>query len=250
MKALSFFLLLGVLCLSACGDEAATGPSSGAKNQDQAAQPAAAEESSDQACGQGGAACPAGLECVTFRKDQEMCVPEAIQAVVLVKDATMGGSCLMATAKDSLPGISIASVEVLKMDRSLAGRGRLAWDKEGFEVAASHGPMPDGTVFTGDVCTDSYNLGCDGTAVFEIVDDSGAVLMLREGQHLVVRTRGKESCGEEFTDGVDALVCLDPGAAVSGDLDSCTWPVPLESLDAGQFGPDHFGGTLGTAPRQ
>jgi hypothetical protein len=127
---------------------------------------------------------------------------------------------------------------------------RLVWDKAGYEVAANRGTVPDGVQFTGDICTDAYNLGCDGMAVFDIVDESGTVLKLREGDHLVVQTRGKETCGEEFADDVEGMICLHPAAAAAGDLNSCTWPLPLDPLNKSLYGPDRFGGTLGTVLMQ
>jgi len=127
---------------------------------------------------------------------------------------------------------------------TVIGRGKLVWDKVGYEAASNRGQPPDGTEFTGDVCSDAFNLGCDGQAVFEIVDDQGTVQSLREGQSLIVQTRGKESCSEEFADGIEAAVCSDPVAAGSGDLSSCIWDIPISSLNKDQYGIDRFGGTI------
>ena len=64
------------------------------------------------------------------------------------RDATRGGGCLMHSDKDQFPGVSVGSVEILAMDRTaLIGRGRLVWDKAGYEAAGDRGQAPDGTEF-------------------------------------------------------------------------------------------------------
>jgi len=55
---------------------------------------------------------------------------------------------------------------------------------------------------------------------------------------------GEESCGEEFADGIAAMLCSDPAAAGSGDLSSCTWDITMSPLNKDQYGPDRFGGTI------
>lgn len=151
----------------------------------------------------------------------------------------------MHSDKDPFPGISVGSIEILAMDRTtVIGRGRMVWDEVGYEAASDRGQPPDGKEFSGDICTDSYNLGCDGMVIIEIVDESGAVQNIREGQSLIVQARGKDSCGEEFADGIEAAVCSDPAAAVSGDLSSCAWDIPISRLNKDHYGPDRFGGTI------
>lgn len=202
------------------------------------------KESDPEECGQGGTACPAGLECVTWGDGSQACGPEAVEGLVLISDATLGGSCLMANDIDKLPGASIASVQVIDTDGSVLGWGRMVWDEAGYEVAADRGIPPDGTPFTGDACAASYNLGCEGKAAFEIIDDSGRPQNFRAGQNLFIHIRGAEICGDPVEDGIEAAICTDLAAVNSGALDSCDWRVRLIELPEEQYGPDRFGGTL------
>ena len=195
-------------------------------------------------CGKGGNQCPAGLECLTWQDGHQACGPLAVPAVVLIKDGTLGGSCLQHTDKDLYPGASIASVEMIGVDGKRKGYGRLAWDKAGFETAADRGTPPDGKAPPADACTDSYNLGCDGQAVFEIVDDGGAVQALREGDNLIAHLRGEKTCGEITADEIEAAICTDPAAATRGDLSSCTSKVRIVEANSDLYGPDRVGGTV------
>jgi hypothetical protein len=238
-----------LLCLAACAALAACGKK-------ESSQPAAPEEaapgaaaitetaSSSDACGQGGTACPTGLECLTWRDGHEACGPLAVPAVVLVKDGTLGGSCLQHTDKDLYPGASLASVEMIGVDGKRKGYGRLAWDKAGYETAAERGTPPDGREPAEDACTTSYNLGCDGQAVFEILDAGGAVQKLREGEILIVHLRGQKTCGEITADEIEAAICTDPVAATGGKLDSCKWRVRIIDARSDEYGPDRVGGTI------
>ena len=107
------------------------------------------------------------------------------------------------------------------------------------------GRLPMAQNFTGDICTDAYNLGCEGLAVFR---DRGrqrhSAKTCVKGQSLLVQARGKDTCGEEYADGIDAAVCSDPAAARNGDLTNCTWDISMSQLNREQFGPDRFGGTI------
>lgn len=242
--------LAATLPLIACGSKPDQG-SGDAESEVQAAKQVAEallkSESDPNACGQGGTACPEGLECLTWPNGEQACGPMAFEGMVLITDATLGGSCLVQNNIDKLPGVSIASVQVTATDGSVKGWGRLVWDQPGFAVATQRGTPPDGTAFSGDACATSYNLGCDGKAVFEIVDESGQAQKLREGQTLIVYIRGAETCGDEVEDGLEAALCTDPGAASGGALDSCSWEVRLVELDDKEYGPDRFGGTLGNS---
>ncbi len=250
MRLTKSFLPAILIVLTACGEDSASNGESIAKAFSDAVIEGVGGEQTAAQCGQGGTSCPDGFECASFSGDREMCVLLGKPAVVLLKDATPGGGCLAQSDTDHsdtdhFPGISVGSIEILAMDRStLIGRGKLVWSKVGFEAAENRGQAPDGSEFTGDICTDAYNLGCDGLAVFEIVNESGAVQNLREGQNLIVQARGKESCGEEFADGIEAALCSDPVAAGSGDLSSCTWDITMSLLNKDQYGPDRFGGTI------
>ena len=243
--------LICILVLAACGkgdqpaaepEEAATTPPP--RNE----QPARPAESQDQAvsgkCGQGGSECPAGLECVTFRGGLQSCGPVSVAAAVLIKDTTLGGGCLSPNPADPLPGASIASVHVVGNDGNVSGYGRLVWDQAGFEVATERGTPPDASEFTGDACSNYFNLGCDGQAVFEIVDDGGEIQKLREGQTVVAQLRGQETCGEEVADEIEAAICNDPAAAASGKLESCTSRVRMVEVPSDVYGPDRVGGTI------
>jgi hypothetical protein len=245
MRLIKHFLPAFLIMLSACGGDQAPNSDSVAKVFNDEVIEGAGGDLSAAHCGQGGSSCPDGLECASYSGGREMCVLIAKPAVVLLKDATLGGSCLMHTDKDGFPGVSMGSVRLLAMDRvTVVGHGRLIWDKAGYEVASNRGEPPGGTEFTGDICTDAYNLGCDGQAIFEIVDEQGKVQNLREGQSLIVQTRGKKNCGEEFADGIEAAVCSDPVAAASGDLSSCSWDISMSPLNEDQYGIDRFGGTI------
>lgn len=240
-----FFL---VAMLSACskdsepaadGERAATAPSAQAGERVVAGSASASAE-----CAQGGAVCPDGLECLTGQDGQQACGPLAVQASVLIKDTTMGGSCVFANTADTLPGASLASVQIIAVDGNVKGHGRLVWDEAGFEVAAERGTPPDGAAFTGDACTDFYNLGCDGQAVFEIVADGGGVQKIREGEMVIVHLRGQQDCGEEIADEVGAAICNDPAAAAAGNLESCTFRVRMIQARSDLYGPDRVSGTI------
>jgi hypothetical protein len=195
-------------------------------------------------CGKGGSECPTGLECLSWRGGEQACGPIAVEAVVLIKDVTLGGSCLFSSPADTLPGASLASVSIFGVDGNVKGQGKLVWEQAGFEVAAERGTPPDGTPFTGDACTGSYNLGCDGQAVFEIIGEGGEVQKLREGETVIVHLRGQETCGEEVADEVEGAICNDPAAAASGNLASCTSKVRMVQAHSDLFGPDRVGGTI------
>lgn len=195
-------------------------------------------------CGKGGTVCPAGLACLTWRNGRQACGPQAVPALVLIKDGTLGGSCLSPTDADPYPGASIASVQVMAVDGSVKGSGRMLWDRSGYQVAAERGTPPDGTASAVDACASAYNLGCDGQAVFEIVDGNGRVQGLREGENLVVHLRGQQSCGEQFEDEIEAAICSDPATAKAGDLRSCNSRVRIVAARSDLYGPDRVGGTL------
>jgi hypothetical protein len=217
--------------------EDATLPASQAGN----ASPA---ESVSTECGKGGSDCPAGLECLTWQGGRQACGPMAIDASVLIRDMTLGGRCAFPTPADSYPGTSLASVQIIGVDGKVKGFGRMLWDQSGFEVAAERGTPPNGSEFTGDACTESYNLGCDGQAVFEIIDGAGEAQKLREGEKLIVHLRGQKACGEEVADEIDATICNNPKATTSGDLSSCTSKVRVVEARSDVYGPDRVGGTL------
>jgi hypothetical protein len=245
MRLIKCFFPAFLIVLAACGDDPASNSDSIAKVFNDAVIEGVGGDASAAQCGQGGSSCPDGFECASYSGGREMCVLIGKPAVVLLKDATRSGGCLTHSDKDLFPGVSVGSIVILAMDRTtVIGHGRLVWDKAGYEAASDRGQPPDGTTFTGDVCTDAYNLGCDGLAVFKIVDESGDVQNLREGQTLIVQARGKDTCGEEFADGVAAAVCSDPAAASSGDLSSCAWDIPISRLNKDHYGPDRFGGTI------
>jgi hypothetical protein len=242
-----------VLCLfvAACGNDneptAESGDASTMPPQRQTQQTvrtAPDAESVSEECGKGGTECPAGLECVTFRDGVQACGPMAVAAAVLIKDGTLGGRCTFASAADTLPGASIASVQIIGTDGNVKGYGRLVWEQAGFEVAAERGTPPDGTAPAGDACTDSFNLGCDGQAVFEIIGNEGEVQKLREAEMVVVHLRGQESCGEEVADEVEAAICNDPATAAAGNLASCTSKVRMVEARSDIYGPDRVGGTI------
>jgi hypothetical protein len=195
-------------------------------------------------CGKGGSECPAGLECLTWRGGEQACGPLAVEAAVLIKDVTLGGSCVFSSPADTFPGASLASVTLIGVDGDVKGQGKLVWEQAGFEVAAERGTPPDATPFTGDACTGSYNLGCDGQAVFEIIGAGGEAQKLREGETVVVHLRGQETCGEEVADEVEAAICNDPAAAASGKLESCTSKVRMVQARSDLYGPDRVGGTI------
>ena len=187
MRLIKSILPVLLILLAACGNDTASNGDSIAKIFNDAVIEGVGGDTSEAQCGQGGSFCPDGFECASYSGGREMCVLIAQPAVVLLKDATRGG-CLMHSDKDQFPGVSVGSVEIFAMDRTtLIGRGRMVWDKAGYEVASDRGQPPDGTEFTGDICTDAYNLGCDGLAVLEIVDENGKVQNLREGQNLIVQ---------------------------------------------------------------
>lgn len=237
------------LTLTACGkdDEPAEGHAAGGAGgaQDTGSGSVArtsAPESGE--CGKGGSECPAGLECLTWRNGEQACGPIAVKASVLIKDVTLGGSCVFSSPADTFPGATLASVAIIGVDGKPKGHGKLVWEQAGFEVAAERGTPPDGTPFTGDACTTSYNLGCDGQAVFEIMGDGGEVQQLREGETVIVHLRGQESCGEGVADEVEAALCNDPAAAASGKLESCNSKVRMVEARSDLYGPDRVGGTI------
>ncbi len=256
LVVVSLHLLIAALLLTACGkdseqsaegeDRAAAAPQRPAG---QAAEQPAVIGAVSGECGKGGTECPAGLECVSWRDGSQACGPESVEAVVLIKDATLGGGCLSPNPADPLPGASIASVHVVGNDGSVSGYGRLLWDQPGFEVAAGRGTPPDGSGAVEDACANYFNLGCDGQAVFEIVGDGGEVQKLREGQMIVAHLRGQETCGEEVADEVDGAVCNDPAAAAAGDLSSCTFKVRMVEAREDMYGPDRVGGTIQYLPQ-
>jgi hypothetical protein len=196
------------------------------------------------ACADGGAVCPVGLECLTGQSGNRLCWRPAAPGVVLIEDATLGGRCSFPNQADNYPGASIASLQIIGVDGNTNGYGRMVWDQAGFEVAAERGSPPDGPNFGGDVCTDAYNIGCDGQAVFEIIDDDGEARKLREGEMVVVHLRGQDACGEEVADEVAAAICNEPEAAASGDLESCTFRSRMVETRSDLYGPDRYGGTI------
>jgi hypothetical protein len=235
--------------MTACGKDGDQESAQTAATADEARSAPAVRSQSDSnassaECGKGGTECPAGLECVTWRGDQQACGPASVESSVLITDGTLGGSCTFANPADTLPGASIATVHVVGNDGEVLGYGRMLWDEAGFEVAAERGTPPDGTPGSGDACANSYNIGCDGKAVFEIIDEGGAVQKLREGQMVIVHLRGQEACGEEVADEVEAAICNDPAAAASGDLSSCTFKVRMIEAPSDMYGLDRVGGTI------
>lgn len=241
--------LITVLTLAACGkdDDSAGGSAAGAAGgaQDSGLGSAGIDDGPVSAeCGKGGSECPAGLECLTWRNGEQACGPLAVEAAVLIKDVTLGGSCVFSSPADSFPGASLASVAIIGVDGNPKGHGKLVWEQAGFEVAAERGTPPDGTPFAGDACTASYNLGCDGQAVFEILGEGGEVQKLREGETVIVYLRGQETCGEEVADEVEAAICNDPAAAAAGKLESCTSKVRMVQAHRDLYGPDRVGGTI------
>lgn len=229
-------LFLISLLLVACGQDS--------NSTDEPSQPLAQSDETSGECGEGGTRCPDGLECVTWRDGSQACGPMSGPGTVLIKDATLGGGCLSPNPADPYPGASIASVSVIGVDGNVKGHGRHLWDEAGFEVAAERGAPPDGSEFTGDACTEFFNLGCDGQAIFEIVDEAGKVQKLREGQMVIVHMRGQETCGEEVADGLEAAVCNDPAATAQGNLESCTTNVRMIEARSDMYGPDRMGGTI------
>lgn len=243
--------LIAMLALLGCGreDEPATGREDAAtappmEHEQLPPLTQADEETVSAECGKGGAECPAGLECVTFRDGQQACGPRSVEAAVLIQDTTLGGGCAFSSPADTYPGASIASVHIVGNDGNVKGYGRLVWEQAGFEVAEDRGTPPDGTGFSGDACSEFYNIGCDGQAVFEIIDPTGEIQALREGEMVIVHLRGPETCEEEAADEVEAAICTDPAAAASGDLSSCTSKVRLVEAPGDAHGPDRMGGTI------
>lgn len=234
--------LIALLALAACAESDA--PSATGKSEDSAARTVEQQESASGQCGEGGTECPDGSECLTWRNGAQACGPMSGPGTVLVKDATLGGGCLFPNTADPLPGASIASVQVIGVDGNVRGYGRMLWDQAGYEVAAERGTPPDGTEFTGDTCTDYFNLGCDGQAVFEIVNKAGEVQELREGQAVVVHMRGQERCGEEVANELEAAVCNDPAATAQGNLKSCSIKVRMVEARSDMYGPDRSSGTI------
>jgi hypothetical protein len=247
-RKLVLYALIGAGLLAGCGKDSDKEGQDKTTGSEATTTPAAAAqvEPGSSECGKGGNQCPAGLECLTWQDGHQACGPLAVPAVVLIKDGTLGGSCLQHTDKDLYPGASIASVEMIGVDGKRKGYGRLAWDKAGFETAADRGTPPDGKAPPADACTGSYNLGCDGQAVFEIIDDGGAVRPLREGEKLIAHLRGEKTCGEITADEIEAAICTDPAAATSGNLSSCTSKVRIVEANSDLYGPDRVGGTLRT----
>lgn len=232
--------LIAVLALAACG----ASEDSATRGVEHQAERVSESESASGECGKGGTKCPDGLECLTWRNGEQACGPMAGPGTVLIRDTTLGGGCLSPNAADPVPGASIASVQVIGVDGNVRGYGRMLWDQAGYEVAAERGTPPDGTEFTGDACTDYYNLGCDGQAVFEIVNAAGEAQELREGQAVIVHMRGQETCGEEVANEVEAAVCNDPAATAQGNLQSCSIKVRMVEARSDMYGPDRTGGTI------
>lgn len=254
MSRISACLII-ILTLAACGKDdqpAAQGDGTSStvpERQQQQTERTAAEgqpeaQSASSECGKGGTECPAGLECLTWRGGEQACGPMAVESSVLIKDGTLGGRCVFESPADDYPGASIASLHVVGVDGNVKGYGRLVWEQAGFEVAAERGTPPDGTEFDGDACTDAYNIGCDGQAVFEISGTGGDVQKLREGEMVIVHLRGQETCGEEVADEIEAAICTDPAAAAAGNLESCTSKVRMVAARSDMHGPDRMGGTI------
>lgn len=246
-----FARLIFGLMLAACGGGCEPGTGEGAQSTptgtaggEKADTRSERFEPASRRCAEGGTACPAGLECVTWRGGNRACGPMAAPGVVLIRDATLGGRCISSTQVDSHPGASIASLQIIGVDGNAKGRGRMLWDKAGFEVAAERGSPPDGAEFTGDACAEAYNIGCDGEAVFEIVDDGGEVQKLREGETVIVHLRGQDACGEEVAEQVTAAICNEPAAAAAGNLESCTFKVRMVEVQSDLYGPARHGGTI------
>jgi len=244
LKLKTLACLMFVLTLAACGPDGGSEPESAAAGAKQDEKSALNTGDTSSECGKGGTFCPTGLECVTWRGGTQACGPASVESLVLITDATLGGSCTFANPADTLPGASIASVQVIGSDGEVKGHGRMVWDEAGFEVAAERGTPPDGTPGSGDACANSYNLGCDGKAAFEIVDESGIAQKLRESEMVIVHMRGQEACGEEVADAVEARICNDPAAVAAGNLDSCTFKVRMVEASSEIYGPDRVGGTI------
>lgn len=198
------------------------------------------------ACGKTEQPATSGVKPATV--DLEGQAPEtgspSLEAVVLLKDATLDGRCAFSDPADTWPGASIASVQLFDVDGALKGHGRMLWDQAGFEVATERGTPPDGNKFAGNSCTDAYNLGCDGQAVFELVGGDGQVQKIRSGDLVIVHIRGRQTCGEEVADEVEGAICHDPAAAASGRLESCTSKVRMIEARSDVYGPDRISGTI------
>lgn len=240
MKIINVLAIFGALLLTACGEETATTKSASAHQNK--------TETEGKMCGNSGMVCKADSECITTSAGQSFCALLPVPAVVVLVDSTIGGRCISNAAPDPFPGVSIGTVEIKGLGYTPKGFGKLVSDTAGFEVAEPRGFAPNGQKFEGDICTDAYNLGCDGVAVFEVLDENGEVLGLREGDSVVVQTRGSETCGEEFGDGIKMMACFDPEAVRQGDMSSCGKPRKMERLNKGQFGADHFGKTIQYVP--
>ncbi len=236
--------LIALLALAACGGDA---PSTTGESEDSATRGVEQQGervAASRECGKGGTECPEGLECLTWRNGEKACGPMSGPGTVLVKDVTLDGGCLSPNPADPFPGTSVASLQLIGVDGNVRGHGRLLWDQAGYEVAAKRGTPPDGTEFTGDACTNYYNLGCDGQAVFEFVNKNGEVQELRAGQAVVVHMRGQETCDEEVTDELEAAVCNDPAATAQGNLESCSIKVRMVEARSDMYGPDRISGTI------
>lgn len=174
--------------------------------------------------------------------------PTSIEGVVLIRDVTLDGRCVFADPADAWPGTTVASVQLFDVHGRVKGHGRMLWDEAGFEVATERGTPPDGIEFAGDSCTDAYNLGCDGRAVFELVGGGGRVQKIRTGDRLIVHYRGRQACGEALADEIEAAICHDSAAAASGRLESCTSRVRMIEARSDVHGPDRISGTINNLP--
>lgn len=240
MRRMDVLLYLMAILLTACGDDATSTPA--AANEDIKAG-ASAEQ-----CGNSGQVCQADSECITTSAGQSFCALLPVPAVVALVDSSIGGRCLGNNTADLFPGVSIGSVQIMGLGFTPKGYGKLVWNQAGTAVAEQRGFAPNGQKFKGDICTEAYNLGCDGTAIFEVLGANGETLGMREGDSVIVQTRGAENCGEEFGDGIKMMLCFDPEAAKQGDLASCQKPRKMDRVNKEQFGEDHFGKTIQYVP--
>lgn len=179
-------------------------------------------------CGESDA-CAEDEECVAYEAGEE-CAPIAREARLLITDTST--DC---ATDDPFPGVSLLSIEALKRDGSPLGRGRVVADTPGDPIAADRGFEPDGSPFDGDACDAGFNLGCGGSAVVEIVDDTAEALMLREGQELRLQIRADVDCDGGAADSLFVTACTDPEAVVAGDSSSCSTAWRLENTAPGSF---------------
>ena len=193
-----------------------------------------------QACGTTGQPCPDGLTCVTTITDEQTCVAEPEEALLLIKDASLSGACV--GGDDLTPGADVAWVHLLAHDQTtVIGWGRMVLDQPGDPVGAQGTPL-DGTPRT-DRC-DGYNIGCEGKLLIEFVDADGSALKIGEGQIIQIQ-EGGDMCDETFVDGMEAFVCTNPENARNEDFTECDWELRLSSLSNEGL----FGGTVGNTLR-